>query len=167
MLLLQNFAQNIYMFANNLMLPWRNIRNEMELSPSKTLILEDRRAIPRTNRAQQQFTKMWFLSDYLYLPKAITSIAYYVYLIIKRNLITIANLTIPILRFSDGWSMNHRYFKMGAVPISDTARYADTPRYGPIRVSGSIEKLWFKNKRFNSRYSVRYFPILHPILLDQ
>ena len=75
----------------------------MELSPSKTLILEDRRAIPRTNRAQRQFTKMWFLSDYLYLPKAITSIAYYVYLIIKRNLITIANLTIPILRFSDGW----------------------------------------------------------------
>jgi len=36
---------------------------------------------------------------------------------------------------------NHRYFKMGAVPVSDTARYADTPRYGPIRVSGSIEKL--------------------------
>ena len=30
-------------------------------------------------------------------------------------------------------------------------------RYGPIRVSGSIEKIWFKNKRFNSRYSVRYF----------
>jgi len=38
-------------------------------------------------------------------------------------------------------AMNHGYFKMGAVPVSDTARYADTPRYGPIRVSGSIEKL--------------------------
>ena len=39
------------------------------------------------------------------------------------------------------YAMNHRYFKMDAVPVSDTARYADTPRYGPIRVSGSIEKL--------------------------
>jgi len=43
LVLLQNLAQNIYMFANYLMLPWRNIWNAMELSPSKTPILGDRR----------------------------------------------------------------------------------------------------------------------------
>ena len=70
MLVLQNFAQNIYMFANYLTLLWINIRDAMELAPSKALILGDRRAIPQTNIAQQQFTKMWLqLSDYLYLPK--------------------------------------------------------------------------------------------------
>ena len=41
-----------------------------------------------------------------------------------------------------GWevTMNHRYFKMDAVPVSDTARYGDTPRYGPIRPDTRIGK---------------------------
>ena len=58
-------------------------------------------------------------------------------------------------------AMNHRYFKMGAVPVSDTARYADTPRYAYREVSRNydlkIKDLIPDTPSDTSRYSVRYF----------
>ena len=57
--------------------------------------------------------------------------------------------------------MNHRYFKMDAVPISDTAIRPDTARYAYREVSKNydlkIKDLIPDTPSDTSRYSVRYF----------